>query len=336
MSLPKSVLIFTYLTPFLLLLCLAGCRSEVSDPESQPSSSASSEQAEPLIPVLVTVDPLRWIVEQIGGDLVQVSVFVPAGREPETFAPSPRQMSQLADHKVFFRAGLACELPLLAKLNSLAPEMKIVDLRDGLNMLADAHDHAGDVGKRSEHEHEGHEEHCACQGLDGLDPHFWMSPECVRESLQTVTKELSTQRPEKSEVFEANRKATAERLTSLQETIRATVTLMPQRVLLVYHPAYGYFCREFGLEQLSVEVDGKSPKPAALGALIRQIKEKGIKKIIIQPEFSGSSVESILSGSELTAFVHSPLNPDYEANLHELNDFLREEALQNPDSGYNK
>ena len=84
---------------------------------------------------------------------------------------------------------------------------------------------------------------------------------------------------------------------------------------MAFHPSWGYFARTYGLEQVPVEIEGKEPKPARLQSLIKYAREKGIKMVFVQPEFSVKSAKIIgrAIGGEVV-FV-SPLAPDWKDNL---------------------
>ncbi len=84
---------------------------------------------------------------------------------------------------------------------------------------------------------------------------------------------------------------------------------------MVFHPAWGYFARAYGLEQVPVEIEGKSPKPAQLKALIQHARNSGIKIVFVQPQFSSKSAELVAReiGGEV-AFA-DPLARDWTANL---------------------
>ena len=62
---------------------------------------------------------------------------------------------------------------------------------------------------------------------------------------------------------------------------------------MVFHPAWGYFAHSYGLKQVPVEIEGKDPKPAQLKTLIEHAREKQIKAIFVQPQFSSKSAKLV-------------------------------------------
>ncbi|MBR5627443.1 MAG: zinc ABC transporter substrate-binding protein, partial [Thermoguttaceae bacterium] len=78
--------------------------------------------------VIVSVEPIAWLVERIAGEHFAVRVLVPAGREPETYAPTPSSVASLIGSRIFFKTGLPLEDSFLPKLRSMTPDLKAIDL----------------------------------------------------------------------------------------------------------------------------------------------------------------------------------------------------------------
>jgi zinc transport system substrate-binding protein len=87
---------------------------------------------------------------------------------------------------------------------------------------------------------------------------------------------------------------------------------------MVFHPAWGYFARDFGLEQIAVEVGGQEPSAQELAHLITEAKEEGIQVIFAQPEFSARSAETIASEIGGKVLLISPLAPDWLDNMRRV------------------
>jgi len=89
---------------------------------------------------------------------------------------------------------------------------------------------------------------------------------------------------------------------------------------MVFHPSWGYFADAYGLEQVPIEIEGKEPKPAQLKELIEHAREKEIKVVFAQPQFSAKSaglVARSIGGQVVTA---DPLTENWLVNLREIAD----------------
>ena len=272
--------------------------------------------------VVVSIDPQACFLERIGGDRVAVEVLVPAGKEPETYTPTPGQIKLLARSRVFFRVGFPAETALLPKLESVAPRLKVVDtranIRDDLRQ-SDPHGH-------DDHD-DGHSPGCDC-GADGIDPHVWVSPALVMRQAEAIRDTLIALDPDGKTEYEANCERFVADLAVLQEEIRGKLTPYKGKTIYVYHPTYGYFCDEFGLEQKAIEVDGKPPTPKTLADWIGNVRRDEVRVIIVQPEFNRSAAEKVAESTGAKLVAHSTLSRDYFQSMRYLAALIEEAHSQ--------
>ena len=266
--------------------------------------------------VVVSIDPQACFVERIGGDRVSVEVLVPPGREPETYTPTPDKIRQLARSRVFFRVGFPAETSLLPKLESVAPKLQIVDTRVNLDLLHDDHHDLAHA----------HAPGCEC-GIDGIDPHVWVSPALVKRQAVTIRDTLIALDPDGKAEYETNCEQFLADLTDLQAEIREKLARLQGKTIYVYHPTYGYFCEEFGLVQKAIEVDGKPPTPKTLADWIGTARDDEVRIIFVQPEFNRSAAGKAaeLIGAKLV--THSTLRRDYFQSLRDLAAFIDDAYL---------
>ena len=279
--------------------------------------------------VVVSIDPQACFVERIGGDRISVEVLVPAGREPETYTPTPDKIRQLVRSRVFFRVGFPAETTLLPKLASIAPKLQIVDTRTNLDLRrADPHRHSDHEGDDGDHDYHTHTSGCDC-GIDGVDPHVWVSPAQVKRQAETIRDTLIALDPDGKAEYETNCERFVTDLTELQAEIREKLAPLQGKTIYVYHPTYGYFCDEFGLVQKAIEIDGKSPTPRTLADWIGTARDDKVRIIFVQPEFNRSAAEKAaeLTGAKLV--THSTLQRDYFKMMRDLTAFI-DEAYSQP------
>ncbi len=85
---------------------------------------------------------------------------------------------------------------------------------------------------------------------------------------------------------------------------------------MVFHPSWGYFAQAYGLKQLSVEMEGKDPKPAQMQALIQFAQAHAIRIIFVQPQFSSRSANAIAKAINGELVIADPLAYNWPGNLH--------------------
>ena len=90
------------------------------------------------------------------------------------------------------------------------------------------------------------------------------------------------------------------------------------RSFFVFHPAYGYFARDTGLNQVAIEFEGKEPTGKGLSETIERARQAEVRSIFVQPQFASASAEAV--AKEIGAKVESldPLAKDVVANLREI------------------
>ncbi len=288
------------------LLLFVGCGPDPSD------STQGAGKGERVV-VLVPVAPVGGLVERIGGDQVLVKTLVPAGKEPETFSPTPADLLPISDARFFFRVGLPPEEVLVGRLKTISPTMEVVDLREGLPIVSES-------GEGSHHHHDHGEDH---HDDEGIDPHLWMSPANLIRMGRIVTDQLVSLFPEQKEVFETNFEDFRREAEALQKEVSESLSTLTNRTIYVFHPAYGYYCQEFHLRQFAIEAGGKSPKTKDLVELIRRIREEKAPVIFVQPEFSRTAVDKISETTGARILTHSPLSSDPLQSIRELTEGIR-------------
>jgi len=263
-----------------------------------------------VIHATVSVVPQQYFVQRIGGEHVEVNVMVLPGASPATYEPKPAQLTALAQAEVYFSIGVPFEDAWLAKIASANKDMMLVDTIAGIDRLPmEAHHH-----DEAEAEAQAGSEH----GGGAPNPHVWLSPELVKVQSQAIYEALAQLDPAHKGVFEANLEAFIADIDALEAEIETTLSGLSSGKFMVFHPAWGYFARDFGLEQIPVEVGGQEPSPRELALLIETARQEGIQVIFAQPEFSTEDAETIAQEIGGQVLLISPLAPDWLQNLRNV------------------
>ena len=270
--------------------------------------------------VFVSIVPQKYFVQQIGNDLVDIRVMVQPGADPHTYEPKPRQMIDLSKTKIYFAIGVSFENAWLDKIAAVNPDMRVVHTDHGIEKLAmAAHHHHDDTDEHHESKHHGEAEHDKNHHEHaGLDPHIWLSPPLVKVQARSILAALREADPEHRSVYEANFKAFTAQIDQLDAELRKTFAGKTGLQFMVFHPAWGYFAHAYGLEQVPIEIEGKNPKPAQLKELIEHAKEREIKVVFVQPQFSAKSAKLVVREIGGQVVFADPLAEDWMANLREI------------------
>ena len=180
-------------------------------------------------------------------------------------------------------------------------------------------DHHEDEDSEHEDEEDHHDHH-----HEGTDPHIWLAPMQVKVQVDTIVESLVEADPKNADVYQSNAEKFKAELDQLHEDIEAEFSNLDTHTLMVFHPAWGYFADEYGLEQVAIEEEGKDPTAEQLQELIELAEEEEIKVIFVQSQFNQAIAESI--AEEIGAVIVSidPLSDDYLNNLGSVAETIAE------------
>ncbi|HSO78189.1 MAG TPA: zinc ABC transporter substrate-binding protein, partial [Bacteroidales bacterium] len=229
--------------------------------------SPGNKQGERVI--TVSIPPFRYFVEAVADSDFTVNVMLPPGADHHSWEPLPRQITALAGSEAFIINGrLGFEYAWMNRFREINPGMKITDLSTGISLIEPV----------AEAGHNGHDD-------EGADPHYWISPKEAYIMAATVRDLVTGLNPSAAERYALNYDRLIKGISEVDSLVTGLLADPPSRTFMIFHPALAYLARDYGLEQISFEDEGKSPSPARMKELIDFTREKGIKVIFIQAEY---------------------------------------------------
>ncbi len=271
------------------------------------------------LPVVVSILPEKYLVERVGGDLVDVDVLIQPGGDPHLFEPKPSQMKVLARAKIFFAIGLPFEGSLLPRLKTLNPDLNLVHVDEGI-FIYPMETRSGIHGhERSEKETNG------SQHLPG-DTHIWNSPGNVNRIVRNVTSALVRLDPLNRDTYLDNCFSFLLEVDEIDCSLREMLLEKRGSKFLVFHPAWGYFAREYGLVQVPVEIEGKEAKPSDIQALIEVARKDKIEVVLVSPQFSDKSAQILAREINGRVVKIDPLAENWIENMKKAGQIIREAA----------
>jgi zinc transport system substrate-binding protein len=212
-------------------------------------------------------------------------------------------MASLSQAEIYFAIGIEFEGAWLEKFKSANPEMVIVDVSETVEKIP-----------MEDHHHEEETDQDDHSG-DELDPHIWTSPEIAKTIARRIADTLSDSDSQNAAFYQSNLEVLLAEIEELQTDIHDQLKEKQNRQFLVFHPAWGYFAQEFGLEEISIEVGGTEPSASELSAIITNALGKGIRVVFAQPEFSTQIADYIASEIDGQVVLITPLAEDWMENL---------------------
>ena len=292
-----------FLILFVLIFMLGAC---VTKPQNE-TADLNEDQG---LKVIVSIPPLQWLVEQIGGDQVQVQSLTVSGDDPHSYEPSPAQMTAVSQADLYLSIQVEFEEVWIPRFLSNNKDLVVRDISEGIERINMPESLTEDE-EHDEHEHDEHEHH-----HDGLDPHVWLSPSGMKQLAIQAAEALKLADADNAATYASNLEACLQKISNVDEQLSEMLTQPARQQFLIVHPSLGYLADEYNLVMLPVEVDGQEPTPAQMAALLSASQGYGIHTLFVQQGSNIASANALADQAGIETIVEfDPLAYDWEANL---------------------
>ena len=254
---------------------------------------ASCEMA-PTSDICVSIPPQAYLVKRIAGAETPVTIMIPPGSAPPTYAPTASQIRDLHECKLYVKNGhpdFYFEKMHIDPYLSKHPEVLIVDMAKGQDIVPG-------------------------------DAHIWLSLKIMADAATHIYEQLAQLYPDRKAELKSNLDSLLSDIKILDAELHAQLGPFQGAQFLSLHPSWGYFAADYNLTMISVESEGKEPSAEDLAKLVDLAKEKHVKVIFIQPQTSKQSAQAVAEeiGGEVVAV--DPLAKDYIANMDNVSDIF--------------
>ncbi len=272
-----------------LALLLTACESQPA--QTQPAGSRK-------LTVVTTLTVLADMIQQVGGDKVQVKPLVPPGGEVHTYKPTPDDIKNVARATIVFYNGGHLEDWIDATIRSAGkPNVPIVVLSEGLPLIEESDNEP--------------------------NPHLWLDVTNAKAYVEKIRDALSKVDPANTSYYTDRAKSYLDQLAELDTWIQAEVDKIPKarRKLVTFHDAFPYFARRYGfsLHGVLVASPGKEPSARDLTGLVRRIKREEVPAVFAEAQFSAKAMEVLAKETEvrvITNLYNDTLSTGPEANTY--------------------
>lgn len=260
--------------------------------------------------ITVSIGPFKYFVEAISGDNFAVNVMVPAGANPHIYEPFPEQINKLNRSSAYISNGyLGFEMTWLDRFYEMNRRMKKLSLGDCIDPI------------KSSHQDEAHHNETA-------DPHYWLSPVCAMKMASSVKDFLIELDPENRDQYEKNCQLLLGRIKEVDARAKGLTSEGGKRAFMIYHPNLAYLARDYGLEEIPVEYNGKEPTPSRLMELIDRARKDQLKIILVQREYDTKNTKAIADETGARVVVIDPLSEDWYSSTCKIIDILKDSFKQ--------
>jgi zinc transport system substrate-binding protein len=260
--------------------------------------------------ITVSIAPFKYFVEEIAGNDFTVNIMVPAGADPHTYEPFPDQINKLRKSVAYISNGyLGFEMNWLDRFYETNMTMKRLSLGDRIDPLTSIHKHDG-----------GH--------IEGADPHYWVSPSCAMIIASAVKELLSELNPSQKQKYETNYQILISKIKEVDNKARELFLNVQKKCFMIYHPNLAYIARDYGLEEIPVEFEGKEPTPSRMRELIDRARKDNLKTIFVQIEYDTKSAKAIAGEIGAHIVLIDPLSENWQKSTMDIINALYKSLLE--------
>ena len=296
------------------------------------------------VKVTATIKPIHALVAQVMEGVGTPSLLVQGAASPHTYALKPSDARALHQADVFFRVSETVE-PFTGKIVEALPEsVRVVTLADspGIALLPirrgetfEAHDHSHGHGdhdhgdQKHDHDHGAHDgkhkhdhshdhadhghghkhdHHDHAHAAHEMDGHIWLDPHNARKMLTEIARALSEAAPDHAETFRDNAVRAAAALDTLEADLARDMASVKGKPYVVFHDAYQYFERRFGLAPVGSITLSPEVRPSAkrLTEIRQRLGTLEASCVFAEPQFQPRRVDAVIEGTTARAGTLDP------------------------------
>lgn len=265
-------------------------------------TKTTNDEGNKKVNIMVSVYPLKEFADKIAGDKAEVSCMVPDNMEPHDYEPKTKDFEALIKSDAFIYNGLGLET-WVDQVKSVIgdKELRIVDSSEGVEVRKE-----GEV----------------------IDPHSWLSLKETEKQAENIKDTLVEIDEDNKAYYEENYDAFVGELESLYNEYKEKFDNLSTKDFVTGHAAFGYLCRDFGLQQKSVEnlfAEGE-PTPKQLEQLVTFCKENNIKTVFSESLASPKVSETLAKevGAEVVPILTLESNEDDKSYVEAMRYNLEE------------
>ncbi len=268
--------------------------------------SASAAQADGPS-VVVSIKPLHSLVAGVTQGVSEPELLLAAGDSPHTYTMRPSEARAVRGADLIVRVSPHMETFLNQALAAHSGTRSVLTAAqlDGVEVLGPRQD-------RSQGEGADHDAH---PGAHRRDYHLWLDPDNARAITTAVAERLAALDPAHADTYRDNAEAQRARIEALDERLRRRLEPVQDEPYVVFHDAYRYFERHYGLEAAGAVTPNPNQPPGAghLQGLRERIRELGAVCVFSEPQFDPAIVRSLTNGLDARSGELDPLGTGLEA-----------------------
>lgn len=279
--------------------------------------------------VVASVKPVGFIASAIADGVTPVEILLPDGASEHDYALRPSDIKRLQDADLVVWVGPEMEAFMSKSAASLPAQKNVeMDTLPGVKALLlkggedEEEEHEGHAhGGAEEHEHHHHGEY---------NMHLWMSPEIAKKTAVAIHAKLLELMPQSKDKLDANLQHFEAELSSADAKIGNQLAPVKGKGYFVFHDAYTYFEKHYGLTPLGHFTVNPEIQPGAqrLHQIRTQLVEQKAACVFAEPQFRPAVIEAVARGTKVRSGTLDPLGTNITPGKDSYVTFLSQLSSQ--------
>jgi zinc transport system substrate-binding protein len=164
--------------------------------------------------------------------------------------------------------------------------------------------------------------------IEGADPHYWVSPKCALVMASSVKELLCELNPLQKKKYETNYQLLVSKIQEVDNKARELFSDVPKKCFMIYHPNLAYIARDYGLEEIPVEFEGKEPPPSRMKELIDRARKDNLKTIFVQREYDTKNAKAIAGEINAQVILIDPLSENWQKSTTDIIEALHKSLIE--------
>lgn len=262
------------------------------------AASSQEEVDNGKIDVAVSIGPEVEFVKAVGGDKVNVILMVPSGSDPHTYEPLPGQLTRVSNAKMYAEVGTPVEFEInyMGKIKSINPTMLVVNCSEGVNLISNTAENESDE----------------------VDPHIWTDPKNAEIMVENIYQGLVQIDPADKDYFQKNRDQYLKKLDELDKNATKLIKEKNSSIIIVFHPAFGYYAKEYNLTMIAAMINDEEPSPQRIAMLVDTAQKNNIHVVFTEPQYDQKYMQSVSSQIGGRVVFVNDLDENYLQNMENI------------------
>ncbi len=248
--------------------------------------------------VVVSIGPQVEFVKAVGGDKVDITLMVPSNADPHTYEPLANQLSQVSNAKMYAELGTPIEFEVnyMDKIKAINPNMLILNTSQGIKLIPNSAENESTT----------------------MDPHDYVDPKNAKIMVNNIYQGLVQIDPEDKDYFLKNRDSYLQQLDDLDKNTTKLLKGKQGTYILIYHPAFGYYAKDYNLTQVGAMINDEEPSPQRIAMMVNIAKQNNITVIYSEPQYDPKFMQSISSQIGAQVLNVNDLDEHYIRNMENI------------------